>query len=368
MKITKIKGYYIKLPLKEPFIINYATYDSMHSVIVELTTDNGIVGYGEGVADEHVTGESAQGVYSNLELLAPHLIGKNPLNIEAMHQFMDECIVFNPALKAAIDIALYDILGKHAQLPIYQLLGGKTVDTLDYAKVLSVKNIKETKKDIDLLLAQGYKVIKIKLGGKIQDDILKLKQILSYIKDTDATIRVDCNQAWSHPKTIIQAVNSIDDPKLKWIEQPLKYNDIAGMKYLFDHLNVPLMADEMIRNVDDLARLNTPHFDLLNVKLMKCGGIHNAVKIIRFAEALGIECQIGSMVESSIGSAAGYHTAMALKNVLTTELTGPLLFSQDIGDLNYQIPFVELGEAPGLGININTKILEQLTVKQFELE
>lgn len=367
MKITKIIGHYIQLPLKEPFIINYATYDSMHSVIVEIHTDTGIIGFGEGVADEHVTGESAAGIFANLAMIAPKLIGENPLNIEAIHLKLDEMILGNPAIKASIDIALYDILGKHANLPIYQLLGGKTVERLDYAKVLSVKNIEETKKDIDTLLESGYKVIKVKLGGNIFDDILKLKQILEYIKEADAIVRVDCNQAWSNPKAIIQALKSIDDPKLKWIEQPLKYNDIEGMKYLYENMNVNLMADEMIKDIHDLARLSTPHFDLLNVKLMKCGGIHNAVKLIRFAEGLGIECQIGSMVESSIGSAAGYHTAMALNNVKSTELTGPLLFSQDIGDLKFNIPYVDLGDAPGLGITINKEALAALTVKKFEV-
>ncbi|WP_414055096.1 mandelate racemase/muconate lactonizing enzyme family protein [Macrococcus equi] len=367
MKITKIKGYYIQLPLKEPFVINYATYDSMHSVIVEIHTDTGLVGYGEGVADEHVTGDSAPGVYANLEMIAPSLIGLNPLNIEYIHKKLDQMILGNPALKACIDIALYDILGKHAQLPVYQLLGGQTVERLDYAKVLSVKVFEETRKDIDALLADGYKVIKVKLGGNINDDVKKLKQILDYIKDTDAEVRVDCNQAWSNPKAIIQALSTINDPKLKWIEQPLKAHDIEGMKYLYERMQVSLMADEMIKDVKDLASLKLPHFDLLNVKLMKCGGIHNAVKIIRFAEALGIECQIGSMVESSIGSAAGYHTAMALDNVKTTELTGPLLFSQDIGNLTYEIPYVYLSEEPGLGINVDKDILKALTDKQFEV-
>lgn len=367
MKITKIKGYYIKLPLKEPFIINYATYNSMHSVIVEIHTDIGLVGYGEGVADEHVTGESAAGIYANIEMLAPHLIGENPLNIEAMHAKLDEMIIGNPALKASIDIALYDILGKHANLPIYQILGGMTVERMDYAKVLSVKAIDDTRKDIDILLESGYKVIKVKLGGNIFEDIEKLKMILEYIKDTDAEVRVDCNQAWSNPKAIVQALSTINDPKLKWVEQPLKYNDFEGMHYLYQHMNVSLMADEMIKDMHDLARLKTPHFDLLNVKLMKCGGIHQAVKLIRFAEGLGIECQIGSMVESSIGSAAGYHTAMALRNVKSTELTGPLLFSQDIGNLNYDIPYVDLSDGPGLGIDVNTDVLRTLTVKKFEV-
>lgn len=366
MKITKITGYQIKLPLKEPFVINYATYPYMPALILAIETDEGITGYGEAVPDEHVNGEHVNAAFEIMQhVITPALINKNPLDINAILNMLDDLIIHNPSIKAAVDIALHDILGKKAGLPLYELLGGRTKDRLSYAKVLSVKPFEQLKSDIDTLIEQGYNVIKVKLGGDVVSDCRKLEQILEYV-DESIEIRVDCNQAWSSPKHVAQMVNQLDYPNLMWIEQPLRYNECEGLNYLYDHMNVPLMVDESILNVKQLAQRNIKT-DLINVKLMKCGGIKAAINIINYAEAHDIPCQIGSMVESSIGSAAGYHVAMSQRNVQSTELTGPLLFSKDIGNLKYGIPYVFLSDAPGLGIEINQQNLKEITKRQFEM-
>lgn len=366
MKITKITGYQIKLPLKEPFVINYATYPYMPALILAIETDEGITGYGEAVPDEHVNGEHVNAAFEIMQhVITPALINKNPLDINAILNMLDDLIIHNPSIKAAVDIALHDILGKKAGLPLYELLGGRTKDRLSYAKVLSVKPFEQLKSDIDTLIEQGYNVIKVKLGGDVVSDCRKLEQILEYV-DESIEIRVDCNQAWSSPKHVAQMVNQLDYPNLMWIEQPLRYNECEGLNYLYDHMNVPLMVDESILNVKQLAQRNIKT-DLINVKLMKCGGIKAAINIINYAEAHDIPCQIGSMVESSIGSAAGYHVAMSQRNVQSTELTGPLLFSKDIGNLKYGIPYVFLSDAPGLGIEINQHNLKEITKRQFEM-
>lgn len=366
MKITKITGYQIKLPLKEPFVINYATYPYMPALILAIETDEGITGYGEAVPDEHVNGEHVNAAFEIMQhVITPALINKNPLDINAILNMLDDLIIHNPSIKAAVDIALHDILGKKAGLPLYELLGGRTKDRLSFAKVLSVKPFEQLKSDIDTLIEQGYNVIKVKLGGDVVSDCRKLEQILEYV-DESIEIRVDCNQAWSSPKHVAQMVNQLDYPNLMWIEQPLRYNECEGLNYLYDHMNVPLMVDESILNVKQLAQRNIKT-DLINVKLMKCGGIKAAINIINYAEAHDIPCQIGSMVESSIGSAAGYHVAMSQRNVQSTELTGPLLFSKDIGNLKYGIPYVFLSDAPGLGIEINQQNLKEITKRQFEM-
>ncbi|WZE72293.1 mandelate racemase/muconate lactonizing enzyme family protein [Macrococcus sp. CCM 2573] len=366
MKITKITGYQIELPLKEPFVINYASYPHMPAFILAIETDEGITGYGEAVPDEHVNGEHVNAAFEIMQhVIAPALINRNPLNINAILDSLDSLIIHNPSIKAAVDIALHDILGKKAGLPLYELLGGKTKDRLSYAKVLSVKPFEQLKNDIDVLLEQGYNVIKVKLGGDVVSDCRKLQQILDYV-DESIEVRVDCNQAWSSPKRIAQMVNQLDYPNLMWIEQPLSYKEIEGLNYLYNHMKVPLMVDESILNVKQLVQLNI-NTDLINVKLMKCGGIKAAIHIINYAEAHDIPCQIGSMVESSIGSAAGYHVAMSHHNVQSTELTGPLLFSEEIGNLKYEIPYVYLNDAPGLGIEIDQQSLNAITTRQFEM-
>ncbi|OOR32272.1 dipeptide epimerase, partial [Bacillus cereus] len=113
--------YAIHLPLHEPFVISYHTYKYMPSVIVKIETDEGIIGYGEGVADEHVTGESAEGVYQIIKnTLGPVLLGQNPMEVEKIHELMDKAIYGVPTAKAAIDIACFDSLGKKLKQPVYQ--------------------------------------------------------------------------------------------------------------------------------------------------------------------------------------------------------------------------------------------------------
>src|SRR5699024_4710197 len=137
MKIVAIQASMIQLPLKQPFTISYASYDTMPSVIVKMTCDNGFVGYGEGVADPHVTGETMESVYQVItQTLTPQLIGKDPREIEKIHHIMNQQILNATTAKAAIDIACYDLVGKTYKLPIYQLLGGRYHDQFPITHVL----------------------------------------------------------------------------------------------------------------------------------------------------------------------------------------------------------------------------------------
>src|SRR5690625_3319472 len=141
MKITEIEIFAITLPLIDPFVISYASFDSMPSIIVKLTTDSGLVGYGEGVADEHVTGESRESAFQILKsTLAPKLLGENPIHMERIHDLMDKAIYGVPTAKAAIDIACYDLIGKALDVPVYTLIGGKYHDTFSVTHVLSIGN------------------------------------------------------------------------------------------------------------------------------------------------------------------------------------------------------------------------------------
>src|SRR5690606_32328964 len=140
MKITQARLHAVRFPLHEPFIISYATYPDMPSLILELETDNGLVGYGEAVPDEHVTGEYFTASYEVLkELFLPAVIGMNPFDIEAIHHKMKGILAGNPAAKAAVDIACYDLMGKASGQPVYNLLGGQSKEHLSYPRVLSIE-------------------------------------------------------------------------------------------------------------------------------------------------------------------------------------------------------------------------------------
>lgn len=365
MKIVKAEMYGIHLPLRSPFIISYATFDYMPSVIVKLETDDGLVGYGEAVPDEHVTGES---FYSCIEILRhqllPAVIGETPFHIEHLHHKMNQVITANPAAKAAIDIACYDLMGKATGRPVYDLIGGKSHEELTYPKVLSIEEPEVMAEKARAALDQGFRSLKLKVGTDPALDVKRIQAVREAV-GYDVEIRVDVNQGWQTYSSAIQAMKQLEPLRLAWIEQPIRLGDIDGLAQLKRQCTTPLMADESIHHGEHLIdMIKKEAVDKINIKLMKSGGIYPAISIAKAAEYAGIDCQVGSMVESSIGSAAGYHTAMARKNITSTELTGPLLFSKDIGDLTYEVPFVRLNDKPGLGLVINETVLNELTVTQ----
>lgn len=365
MKIIKADITGIHLPLQSPFIISYETFDYMPSIIVKLETDDGLVGYGEAVPDEHVTGESFFSVIEILKhQLLPAIMGESPFSIEKIHHIMDSRIYANPSAKAAIDIACYDLMGKYTGKPIYELIGGKFHNELTFAKVLSIDEPEIMAEKAKLALDFGYSSLKLKVGIDLFKDLERIRAVRDAVGD-EVPIRVDVNQGWKDYSTAAQALPLLEPLRISWLEQPIKMGDIDGLAELRKKTVIPIMADESVHDSSDLNEIIKKNAaDKINIKLMKSGGIYPALHMAKTAEAAGLSCQVGSMVESSIGSAAGYHTAMARKNITSTELTGPLLFSKDIGDLEYRIPYVVLSEKPGLGVEVNETTLKELTIKK----
>jgi L-alanine-DL-glutamate epimerase-like enolase superfamily enzyme len=370
MKIVKAEIYVVEFPLKEPFIISYATYPHMAAVIVKLETDTGLIGYGEAVPDEHVTGEQVNGTYEILKnVLVPAVIGQNPFDIEKIHFLMNSEIARNPAAKAAIDIACYDLMGKASGQPVYNLIGGRAHDNLQYPKVLSIEAPEIMAEKAKLAMEQGFSSLKLKVGGP--DSSMDIKRIYAVREAVgpDMPIRIDVNQGWKTAGHAIQVINQLDGAGLTWIEQPIRMGDIRGLADVRRKTATPIMADETVQTMEDVLEIiRLEAADYINIKLMKSGGIFPAVQMAKAAEGAGIIAQIGSMVESSVGSAAGYHAVMSRRNIQTAELTGPLLFSEEIGDLDFQLPYVLLSDKPGLGIEVDEKQLHKLTIMSCTVE
>lgn len=368
MKITNVTIYHIELPLKEPFIISYATYHVMPSVIVKIQTDNGIIGFGESVPDEHVTGESVHSVVQALKhYLIPAVLGEDPRNIKLIHDKMNEALVHNGAAKAAIDIACYDILGKYSQLPIYNLLGGRKLEDPMIPKVLSILEPEVLADQAKVAINEGYQQLKMKLGTDHKKDIARVKAVRDAV-GPNVLIRADINQGWEHVQLTKQMIEQLKPYDLSWIEQPISAIDVSLFRTIKESTSVPLMADESIVHKQDLRTLiEHRSVDYINIKLMKAGGIYPAFQLATQAELFGIQCQIGSMVESSIASAAGFHVALSKKNIISTEISGPTKFTVDTGDLEYQLPYVHINNKPGLGITINEVAIETLSVHIEEL-
>lgn len=362
MKIKEIEIFAIKLPLIEPFIISYATYDSILSIIVKMTTDDGHIGYGEAVPDEHITGETWESTFEVLKnYLAPAVIGLDPRNFEKIHDVMDHVVKPAPAAKAAIDIACFDIAGKSMNVPVYQLLGGRYHEKFPITHVLSIGEPEKMAEEAAKKIEQGYTSFKMKVGTQVNRDVACIRAVRERVGN-DIDIRVDVNQGWGNAATTLKALRQMGDLNIDWLEQPVVDDDIDGLVEIKAKSDITLMIDEGLRNARDMREVIAKRAaDKANIKLMKCGGIYPAMKLAIMAEMAGIECQIGSMVESSVGSAAGFHVAFSKKIMDSVELTGPLKFSKDIGNLKYDVPFIQLNEKPGLGIDIDEAVLEELT-------
>ncbi|WLR51982.1 dipeptide epimerase [Bacillus tianshenii] len=368
MKITSINLYAIKLPFIEPFIISYETYHDMPSIIVEIKTDTGIIGYGEGVPDEHVTGETFESAFAMLKnTIAPSLIGEDPFNLEGLHEKMDALVYGAPTAKAAIDIACYDVIGKATGQPVFNLLGGRYSEELEVARVLSIEDPETMAAKTSRAIDAGFQTIKVKVGTDIELDIQRIRAVCK-AAEGKAQVKVDANQGWKTSADSLYVLKQVEDCPIRWIEQPVMADNIDALAEVKRKTHLPVMIDEGLHGMKELRETIAKNAaDKVNIKLMKCGGLYPALKLVAQAEMAGMSCQIGSMVESSVASSAGLHLATAKRAIESQELTGPLMFSKDIGSLPYQQNTIRLTNAPGLGVEVDLHTLQELTVEKAEI-
>ncbi|MFK5635873.1 MULTISPECIES: mandelate racemase/muconate lactonizing enzyme family protein [unclassified Ornithinimicrobium] len=362
MHVVRARIHRVRLPLRQPFVVAYARWDHMPSVLLELETDTGQIGWGEAVPDETVTGEHARATANILEhLLVPVVLGKDAGDIDLVHHRMSAALRGNSAAKAAVDIALQDLLAQDAGMPLHRLLGGHPSQAPTYPRVISLGEPTAMAESAEAALAEGYEEIKLKVGAEdVRTDIARIRAVCEALAGR-ASVRVDVNQHWGTPAVAVPAIRQLEGLNIRWVEQPVYMDDVAGLAEVRSATSIPVMADESVhgmRSLLDIIRQRAA--DAVNIKLMKTGGIQPALAMIATAQAAGLAVQIGSMVESSIGSAAGFQVAGARRHVTSTELTGPLLFRRDVGDLAYEPPIVHLPTRAGLGIRVDHNVIDGL--------
>ncbi|WP_120521484.1 mandelate racemase/muconate lactonizing enzyme family protein [Arthrobacter celericrescens] len=368
MKITKATITRIDVPLKEPFVVAYDTYSTMPSIVLALETDDGLVGYGESVPDAHVTGETPGGAVEALRSeLLPAVVGLDPFDITAVHQRMDAAMKNNGSAKAAVDIACWDLAGKASGRPVYSLLGGRKPENPTIARVMSILAPEVLAEQAVQAREEGFRHLKMKLGGKDGLDVERVRAVRAAIGH-DLAIRVDANQGWGDPATAIAMIRELEPFRIDWVEQPIRADDVDGFELIRAQVGVRLMADEAVVTQGDLARfVKARSVDMVNLKLQKSGGIRACHRLATQAELAGFSVQIGSMLETSIASAAGYHLALAHPAIVSTELSGPVKFSREPGNLEFRIPEVLVSDKPGLGVDVDLDVLDDLAVGRFEV-
>lgn len=354
MKIVDVKTRRLSIPLKKPFRTALRTVKEAESIVVYLCCDDGTVGIGAAPPTHVITGDSLESInYAVIHIIRPSIIGLAVEQRERIEAILEKTLLNNSSAKAAVDIAVYDCLGKKANLPLYQLLGGNT-DRLETDYTVSVSRAEEMIADSKSLVAMGFDTLKIKVGNStIGEDIERIAGIRRAVGN-HVKLRVDANQGWG-VKEAIAVIHRLEnmDLGIELVEQPVPAWDIEGMKRVTEHTEIPIMADESVFSPHDAARLLAIHgCDLINIKLMKAGGISGAEKINALAEAYGVECMVGCMIESKISVTAACHFAAGKKNVTRCDFDAPLMFASDpvIGGVRFHKNQIFLPKDPGLGI------------------
>lgn len=353
MKITEVKLGKISVPLRVPFKTALRSVNSVEDVIVEVRTDTGAVGYGEAPPTGAITGDTTGAIVGAIQdHIARSIVGMEVDDFEDVLQTVQKCVVKNTSAKAAVDMALWDLYGQLYRIPVYKLMGGARKQIVTDITI-SVNPPEEMARDAVNAVERGYDTLKIKVGANPELDVARLTAVRQAIGDKPR-IRIDANQGWE-PKQAVRLLNQMQDKGLdiEFVEQPVKAHDFQGLKYVTQRSYVPVLADESVFSPEDaLTIMQMGAADLVNIKLMKCGGLYNALKIASAAEVYGVECMIGCMLEAKISVNAAVHLACAKKIITKIDLDGPVLCSEDpiLGGAVFEEQLITVSDEPGLGI------------------
>lgn len=350
----------VELPLKKQWKISlYAAQTRPHAV-VRIRTEDGVVGFGEVSPSPAFMGET--GYTAELvvrKYLAPALIGASIHDLEKIHGIMNSAIYGNFAAKSALDIALYDCIGKALGMPVYKLLGGAVRDKAELSWVVGMQDLEGSIAEAKNFAAQGYKVIKVKVGNSPEIDHELVKGIRGALGDGVA-IRLDANQGYDYD-TAYKVFSRMEQFNLESIEQPVGRWDIQGMKILQQRLSTTIMADESVSSLHDVSTvIREQAAGTVNIKVGKVGGLHIAKKIAAALEVAGLSATAGSNLEVGIGSAASAHFVMSTPNLSIPNdmMIGSLLHEHDLVTSGLEIVngTVSCSDAPGLGVEVDESI------------
>ena len=321
MRISGIEAVEVKMGLEEPYTIAYDTFDSASNVFLRLDTGSGPVGFGCAAPDLEVTGETPSTVLAALNDIArPLLVGSDPLRTSMLLERIREPLAAHPSARAAIDMALHDILGKTANLPLWKLLGGfrSRIRTSVTIGILPLPETVERARD---WVGGGFRCLKLKGGIDHLGDAERLVAVREAV-GRNIELRFDANQGYSVAQSV-EFVEKVRIAKISILEQPTPRGDPERLGRVTSAVSIPVMADESLMNLRDAFRLARKDLvDMVNVKLMKVGGVADALQVNSVARSAGFEVMVGCMDESAFAIAAGLHFALARPNVEFADLDG----------------------------------------------
>jgi L-Ala-D/L-Glu epimerase len=362
LTIREIELYKFSIPLIEPFTTSLGVDVSADNVLVKIKTNEGITGFGECSPYMPINGESQDTCFMVGQYFAKALKGKDPLQIEECINLMDKIIYANSSIKSAFDIALYDIASQHAEMPLYQFIGGENNKTIITDYTVSIGDIDKMAADAIKIKGQGYPAIKVKLGKHGPTDVLRMKAIRAAVGN-EIPLRIDANQGWAVDEAI-ETLKAIAPLNIQHCEEPIARWNFMQLPRVKKESPIPIMADECCGDDHDAERLiQLNACDYMNIKLGKSGGIFKALKMARMAEQANIHLQVGAMLESRLAMTAFAHYALCSPVIEHYDFDTALMFSEDpvTGGIVYEKKgVVKVPETIGLGATVEENWLRKM--------
>jgi L-alanine-DL-glutamate epimerase-like enolase superfamily enzyme len=352
MKIRHLEAWPVEMPLAEPYTIAYETIAVTTHVFLMIENSRGIRAFGCAAPDSKITGETADSVIEDFKtIIEPEMKKDDPLRYAKVLERLRKHLREKPSALAMADMALYDMLGKTAGLPLYIMLGGfrRHIKT---SITIGILPLKDTLRTADMRVQQGFRSLKLKGGNDVEADILRVVKVRERVGPR-IELRFDANQGYTEEETLT-FVAETRRAKLELLEQPTPRTRHELLGRITRKVPIPVMADESLMNLQDAFRLaQKERVDMVNIKLMKVGGIYEAMKINAVASAANLEAMVGCMDEPALGIAAGLHFALARPNVRYADLDGHLDLGNDpsAGAVNLRDGILYPTDEPGLGFN-----------------
>ena len=365
MKVKSVELIPVTLPYNQPVSDAWGVYQAAKCAIVKVEDENGCCGYGE------VSLAWFGGVHSMCrdasENWVPRIVGMETDRITELNELLTSFCVFSKRhllVKAGIEMAFWDLLGKELGLPVYKLLGGKVRDRIPLTAGVAMLSEEEMLLQAENAVRNGFKELKIKVGLEQEKDLAAVKAIRRAV-GPEIRIRADANMAWPDVKTAKYMMDALYDLGVDLIEQPIDYRDLEGMAWLRKNTQSKILVDEGIWDLSDAAAcIRTDSVDIPHIYICESGGIAEAVKIFHLAEAFSLSCTIGSMPEGLVGASAAAHVAAAMQNLAErpSDIRGFTVFSDDVAKTDLRIENGELivPDGPGLGFEIDEEMLSKL--------
>jgi L-alanine-DL-glutamate epimerase-like enolase superfamily enzyme len=352
VRIVEVAVERFGMNLREPFVTALGVETTVSGVRVRISDSDGRVGLGEAVACTTVTGDTLESIEGAIRgPLRSAVVGGRLDELDRVLRSIEFAIVGNPSAKAAVDVAVHDLWARSLDRPLHALLGGARAEivtditiSLDEPEAMASAAMRR--------ITEGFGYLKVKLGGPPDVDLQRVRAVRA-VSGSAVAIRVDANQAWS-TKEAVAIIKKFEDENLgvELVEQPVRAADLEGLARVTASVATPIMADESCFSPEDALRLASGHVvDGLNIKLMKCGGLRPALAIVAIAEAAGIKCSVGCMMEGMVSATAAACLAAGRSSISSVDLDAPLWLTdiEGSGVATWNGERISFGDVAGLG-------------------